>query len=152
MAERTKVLVVEDGHEYSHVLQRFLSDVLEIQRAGSGPEALERCSEDHVDVVFLDMRFDRTPEALLLGDLEALVDRFNGDRVQARSFRQNHQGTYILAALREANCSQRVVMSYDFDGEPRRFTKLAKRFGPIEYVTDDAGPERMREALTRRDA
>ncbi len=148
MSDRPVVLVIEDGHEYSETLGRFLADRLALERAGSGPEALERLGRGPVDVVFLDMRFDRTPEEQLLGDLDELVDRFNGDRTQARRFRQDHQGTYVLAALREAGHGVPVVMSYDFDGEPRRFAKLAKRFAPVRYLTDDAGPESVWKALS----
>lgn len=147
MAEKPVVVVIEDGHEYTETLSRFLSEHLALERAGSGPEALERLSEGVVDVVFLDMRFDRTPEDLLLGDVDALVDQFNGDRGQARRFRQDHQGTYVLAALRAAGHDVPVVMSYDFDGEPRRFAKLARRFAPVRYLTDDAGPETVLAAL-----
>lgn len=150
MVEQPTVLVIEDGHEYSETMGRFLSGQLVLERAGSGPEALERLARGGVDVVFLDMRFDRTPEELLLGDVEDLVDRFNGDRTQARRFRQDHQGTYVLAALREGGHEVPVVMSYDFDGEPRRFKKLAKRFGPVRYLTDDAGPDAV--LATLRDA
>jgi CheY-like chemotaxis protein len=147
LAENPVVLVIEDGHEYTETLSRFLADHLVLERAGSGPEALQRLAGGGVDVVFLDMRFDRTGEELLLGAVEPLVDRFNGDRGQARRFRQDHQGTYVLAALREAGHVVPVVMSYDFDGEPRRFAKLAKRFAPVRYLTDDAGPDAVLATL-----
>ncbi len=147
MADKPVVVVIEDGHEYTETMSRFLSEHLVIERAGSGPEALERLSRGGVDVVFLDMRFDRTPEDLLLGDVDALVDPFNGDRGQARRFRQDHQGTYVLAALRAAGHDVPVVMSYDFDGEPRRFAKLARRFAPVRYLTDDAGPDTVLATL-----
>ena len=65
-------------------------------------------------------------------------------------FLDEHQGTYVLAALREAGCGLPVVMSYDFDSEPRRWTHLEKRYAPIQYLTDNADPQRIRAAL--RDA
>ena len=149
MVEQPTVLVIEDGHEYSETMGRFLSGQLVLERAGSGPEALERLARGGVDVVFLDMRFDRTPEELLLGDVEDLVDRFNGDRTQARRFRQDHQGTYVLAALREGGHEVPVVMSYDFDGEPRRWQRLVDRMAPLDYVPDNAGPTDIAERLRR---
>ena len=40
-------------------------------------------------------------------------------------------------------------MSYDFDGEPRRFENLARSHGPLAYLTDSAGPQEIRRALQR---
>src|SRR5690606_2902699 len=114
-----RVQVIEDGLEYSELLQRFLPDGLAWERAGSEPAALKRLKEERFDAIFLDMRFDRAPEGELLGDLEEVSDRFNGDPVQARRFLEDHQGNYILAALREAGHGLPVLLSYDFDGEPR---------------------------------
>jgi len=144
----TRVLIIEDGLEYSETLDRFLGDRFEFERAGSGPEGLERLGrEPGVDVVFLDMRFDRTPEEQLLGDLDELLDRFNGDPEQARRFREDHQGTYILAALRQAGVATPVLVSYDFDGEPRRWSRLSQRFGPADYVPDNASPADLADKL-----
>jgi len=143
-----RVLIIEDGLEYSETLGRFLGDAFAFERAGSGPAAIERLQGGApVDVVFLDMRFDRTPEAELLGDLDELLDRFNGDPEQARRFREDHQGTYVLAALRDAGLTVPVLVSYDFDGEPRRWTRLAQRFGPADYVPDNASPQDLSQKL-----
>jgi CheY-like chemotaxis protein len=144
----TKVLIIEDGLEYSETLTRFLGDRFGFERVGSGPAALARLEGAHgIDGVFLDMRFDRTPDDELLGDLDELLDRFNGDPAQARRFREDHQGTYVLAALREAGVSLPVLMSYDFDGEPRRWKRLAARFGPLDYLPDNASPAEVAERL-----
>lgn len=144
----TRVLVVEDGLEYSETLGRFLSDRFDFERAGSGPAALQRLPQlPSIDVVFLDMRFDRTPGAELLGDLNELIDRFNGDPLQARRFREDHQGTYVLASLRDAGHRVPIVFSYDFDAESGRFARLAQRFGPLTYLPDNAGPDRVAAAL-----
>jgi len=143
-----RVLIIEDGLEYSETLGRFLGERFAFERAGSGPEALERLgAAPAVDVVFLDMRFDRTPEDQLLGDLDQLLDRFNGDPVQARRFREDHQGTYVLAALRQAGHGTPVLVSYDFDGEPKRWARLSGRFGPADYVPDNAGPDELAAKL-----
>lgn len=143
-----RVLIIEDGLEYSETLGRFLGDRFAFERVGSGPEALERLGQGPTpDAVFLDMRFDRTPEEQLLGDLDALLDRFNGDPAQARRFREDHQGTYVLAALREAGRALPVLLSYDFDGEPRRWERLAARFGPVDYLPDNASPHEVAARL-----
>lgn len=135
-----KVLVVEDGFEYSDLLVRFLADGFSWARAGSGQAALRALVESEFDAVFLDMRFDRAPERELLGDLAEISDRFNDDPLQARRFIEDHQGTYILAALRDAGRPEPVLMSYDFDGEPRRWERLSKRYAPVDYLPDNASP------------
>jgi CheY-like chemotaxis protein len=141
------VLVVEDGHEYITTLERYLGEVFEFVRAGDGPEALERVGSETWHVVFLDMRFDRTPAGRLLGDLAVTADRFNGDTHRATRFLEDHQGTYVLSALREAGCMLPVVMSYDFDNEPRRWTHLSKRFSPVHYLADNADPGLIQQTL-----
>ena len=137
-----QVLVVEDGVEYTETLQRFLANDGEFTfvRAGSGPDALRALSKSSFDVVFLDMRFDRIPEDQLIGDPIAAADRFNGDAVQARRFLEDHQGNYILAALREQGHGVPVLMSYDFSGEPRRWENLSARYGPLDFLVDVASP------------
>ena len=144
-----RVLVIEDGFEYTETLERFLSEGFQWTRAGSGPQAFAALEELSPDAVFLDMRFDRAPEAELLGDLEALSDRFNGDPVQARRFLEDHQGNYILAALRDEGCALPVLWSYDFDGEPRRWERLSERYGPVDYLPDNASPADIRARLER---
>ncbi len=144
---RPRVLVVEDGHEYITTLRRYLGQAFDFARAGDGHEALAQLAGGPWDVVFLDMRFDRTAPSQLLGDLAVTADRFNGDTHRATRFLEEHQGTYVLAALREAGCGLPVVMSYDFDSEPRRWKHLEARYRPIRYLTDNADPERIQQAL-----
>ncbi len=141
------VLVIKDGHEYITNLERFLGEHFDFERAGEGPTALERLARGGVDVVFLDMKFDRAP--VLLGDEQALVQRFAGDTERARRFLEDNQGAYVLSAIREAGHTVPVLFSYDFDGEPRRFRNLSRRHGPLDYLTDTAGPADIRAALAR---
>jgi len=135
-----RVLVIEDGFEYTETLSRFLPEGFEWVRAGSGPAGLESLQGDEFDAVFLDMRFDRVPLDQLLGDVEATEDRFNGDPVQARRFLEDHQGLYVLAAIRDAGLSIPVLLSYDFDAEQRRWGKLAAKHSPLDYLPDNASP------------
>ena len=145
----TTVLVVEDGVEYSETFGRFLGAEFAFARAGSGAQALHRLREGTpVDVIFLDMRFDRAPESELLGDLDAVIDRFNGDVVQARRFTEDHQGTFILAALRDAGITTPVVLSYDFGEEPGRWRRISERQGPVDFLPDNVG--RLRRAARGR--
>ena len=141
-----KVLIIEDGFEYSETLGRFLPE-LTWERAGSGPAALDRLAGETFDAVFLDMRFDRVEDDVLLGDLAAAADRFNGDPVQARAYLQDHQGVFVLAALREAGHTLPVLVSYDFGGEPRRWARISTQHGPVDYLPDVAGPTDTRDRL-----
>ncbi|HHO52896.1 MAG TPA: response regulator [Deltaproteobacteria bacterium] len=142
-----QVLVIEDGSEYTETLERFLTEGFSFTRAGSGRGALALLAARPFDVVFLDMRFDRAPEGELLGDLELVADRFNGDPVQARRFLEDHQGNFILAELRGAGLTVPVLMSYDFSAEPRRWERLAERYGPVDYLDDVASPAEVAERL-----
>ncbi len=144
---RSRILVIEDGHEYVENLTRFLSDAFDFERAGGGAAALERLAAGGVAAIFLDMRFDRVPAGALLGDLAGLAERFNGDPARARRFLEDNQGTYILAAIRQAGHRQTAIFSYDFDGEPRRWRRLRGAHGPVEYLNDSASPEEIRRAL-----
>lgn len=145
-----RVLVVEDGTEYTDTMDRFLaSRGFAFARAGSGPEALRAVANDHYDVVFLDMRFDRVADTELLGDLAQAIERCNGDPVAGRDFLQEHQGTYVLAALRDAGCELPVLLSYDFSNEARRFAHLAERHGPLDHCRDVASPDEVAGRLRR---
>ncbi len=141
MGLRRSVLVIEDGSEYTETLERFLSEAFRFTRAGSGVAALQLLAQASFDVVFLDMRFDRTPEGELLGDLEAAIERLNGDPVQARRFLEDHQGNFILSAIRDAGHAVPVLMSYDFSTEPRRWQRLASRYAPVDFLDDVASPD-----------
>jgi CheY-like chemotaxis protein len=143
-----RVLVVEDGFEYIHNLTRFLGGDFDFQRAGDGHAALELLGGGGYAAIFLDMKFDRAER--LLGDLDQLRRRFAGDETRALRFLENNQGTYVLAAIRDAGVSLPVVFSYDFDSEPRRFRNLQRRYAPLTYLTDTASPAQMRQ--TFRDA
>jgi DNA-binding response OmpR family regulator len=134
-----RVLVVEDGTEYVDVFRRFLADRLEVERAGSGPEALDRLARGGVDAVFLDMRFDRAPA--LLGDPEEVAEAFNGDLVQARAHLEDQQGLYVLAAIRDAGNRVPVLLSYDFSSEPRRWDRLRARHAPVDHLPDGLRPD-----------
>lgn len=139
------VLIVEDGSEYVETFGRFLPDI-RWTRAGDGRDALERWSGGF-DAVFLDMRFDRVDESRLLGDAAHVAEQFNGDLEQARRYLEDHQGNFVLAALRDAGCGLPVLMSYDFSEEPRRWERIEKRYGPVSYLADNAGPDDVKRAL-----
>ena len=143
-----RVLVVEDGEEYSRSLGRFLAGPFAFTRAGSGPEALARWREGF-DVLFLDMRFDRVPPEALLGDLDATTARFAGDRSRARTFLEENQGAFVLAALRADGCRLPAVFSHDFSDEPRRWSHLQELHAPVAFLPDNAPPAEVSACLAR---
>ena len=147
--EPVHVLVVEDGDEYITNLRTFVREGIDYTQARSGAEACKLARELSPDVVYLDMRFDRTPLEWLLGDLVALSSRFNGDTGRARRFQQDNQGLFILRALRESGFVGPVIISYDFEHEQRRFEALSARDPALSYCPDYADAQTVREAIVR---
>ncbi len=135
-----RILIVEDGHEYTDTLTRFAGDAAEWTRAGNAADALTHLAQGGWDAVFLDMRFDRVPDNALLGDVVALTARFAGDRSKAIRFLQENQGTLVLSALRAAGYALPVLFSYNFDEEPRRWARVHAANGQVDYVPDSASP------------
>lgn len=144
-----RILIVEDGHEYTETLSRFASDAAEWTRAGDAAAALAQLEQGDWDAVFLDMRFDRVADDALLGDVAALTTRFAGDRSKAIRFLQENQGTLVLSAIRAAGHTLPVLFSYNFGEEPRRWARVLEANGAVAYVPDSASPmdvaRRLRE-------
>lgn len=141
------VLVVEDGHEYITNFTTFVADGFTYRQARSGGAACQMVIERRPDLVYLDMRFDRTPEEALLGNLVELAARFNGDVARGRRFQQDNQGLFILRALREAGYGGPVILSYDFGPEERRFRALSARDPALRYCPDYADAGTIRAAI-----
>lgn len=144
-----KVLVVEDGDEYITNLTTFVSEGVHYRQAKSGGRACEMLGEELPDLVFLDMRFDRTPVEELLGDMVQLTGRFNGDIGRARRFQQDNQGLFILRALRDAGFRGPVILSYDFGAEEKRFRALSAKDPALLYCPDYADAKTIRQTILR---
>ncbi|MBX7080351.1 MAG: hypothetical protein K1X88_14235 [Nannocystaceae bacterium] len=149
MSTPVEVLVVEDGDEYVTNLSTFVADGFRYRQAKSGGVACEMVQQAHTDLVYLDMRFDRTPVGELLGNMVELVARFNGDVARARRFQQDNQGLFVLRALREAGWRGPVILSYDFGPEERRFRTLSERDPALSYCPDYADANTIRAAILR---
>lgn len=141
------VLVVEDGDEYITNLSTFVADGFAYRQAKSGEEACRMTSERRPDLVYLDMRFDRTPEDQLLGNMVELTARFNGDMTRARRFQQDNQGLFVLRALRDVGYAGPVILSYDFGAEERRFAALSAKDPGLRYCPDYADAGTIRRAI-----
>jgi CheY-like chemotaxis protein len=142
-----KVLVVEDGDEYITNLTTFVAEGVSYRQAKSGGQACEMLTAELPDLVFLDMRFDRTPVEELLGDMVQLTGRFNGDIGRARRFQQDNQGLFILRALRDAGFRRPVILSYDFGVEEKRFRALSSKDPGLYYCPDYADAKVIRQTI-----
>lgn len=140
----TTVLIIEDGDEYLENLARFVPGPRYLQ-AHDGAEALALLAAEPVDLVYLDMRFDRIPRERLLGDHEAATREHNGDPARAWRYLENNQGLFILDALRRAgHGGLPVILAYDFSRERRRLQHLQRLHPTLRWVPDAVTPEAIR--------
>ncbi|MDD9941010.1 MAG: hypothetical protein OXU20_08240 [Myxococcales bacterium] len=144
-----RVLVVEDGDEYLQNLTRFVAGPVYLQ-VHTGAAALAALGEQPVDVIYLDMRFDRIDRGDLLGDVGEATRQMGGSQERAYRHLQNHQGLYILQALREAGHGHLpVILAYDFSHEQARFAHLARLHPSLTWVPDAITPEAIRSRILR---
>ena len=128
-----RLLVIEDGTEYVEFARLFLGGDFAVRAATSAAEALATLAAEGADALLIDLRFDRAPAEALAGDLDDTARRlFAGDRERALRYLQDHQGTFILAALRAAGHRQPAVFVHDF--APRRLENLRRLYGAVDAV------------------
>jgi DNA-binding response OmpR family regulator len=143
------VLIVEDGDEYLDNLSHFAPGPRYLQAHG-GAQALAVLAAERVDLIYLDMRFDRIPEADLLGDRAAVARREGQDAGKVTRYLARNQGLYILEALRAAGHVQLpVILAYDFTSEPRRIAHLVRVHPSLTWVPDAITPDEIRARLAR---
>jgi len=149
MTPAPTVLIIEDGDEYLENLGRFVPGPRYLQ-SHSGGEALAVLARETVDLIYLDMRFDRTPRAELLGDHAAATREHNGDPLRGWKHLENNQGLFVLAALREAgHGALPVILAYDFSRERRRFEHLSALHPTLRWVPDAVTPEQIRGLMAQ---
>lgn len=142
--EQIRVLIVEDGDEYLENLGRFVPGP-RYSQVHTGAQALRHLEDESVDIVYLDMRFDRIAREDLLGEHAAVMRECNGDPERAWRHLQNNQGLYILDALRRRGFGDvPIVLAYDFSRERRRFERLRRQSGNLHWVSDSVTPEEIR--------
>jgi hypothetical protein len=135
------VLIIEDGNEYLENLRRFAPGPSYLQ-AHSGSEAVALLGAHSVALIYLDMRFDRSPRETLLGE-------HDGSEGAYRKLAQ-HQGLYILEALRKhGHVALPVILAYDFSREPRRFEQLARLHPSLTWMPDAANADEIRARIER---
>ncbi len=139
MAEPT-VLIVEDGNEYLENLSRFVPGPTYLQ-AHNGQEAVGILGTNRVDLIYLDMRFDRIPNGDLMGDHVVATREQNGDPVRAWRHLQTNQGLYILEALRTGGFGDYpVIVAYDFSRQIKRYQHLKRIHPTLRWVPDAVTP------------
>lgn len=148
-ADDWRVLIIEDGDEYLDNLQLTVPGPQYLQ-AHHGAEALDILSQHDIELVYLDMRFDRIAREHLLGDHAALVSKHNGNEERAWRFLANNQGLYILHAIAEGGHAQLpTILAYDFSREQRRFDHLCRRHTRLTWVPDAITPDEIRDRMQR---
>jgi ActR/RegA family two-component response regulator len=126
----TRILIVEDGNEYERFARLFLTFGFSIRVAHTWAEACLLLSIEPADGFLLDLRFDRSDEKDLAGDIEATAKRlFHNDRAEAVRYLKEHQGTLILAELRSRNHRARAVFIHDFP--IKRLENLQRLYGDV---------------------
>ena len=136
---RRRILVVEDGNEYAEAFRRLVpaSGGAELLHASDADAARRVIAEAPVEAIFLDVVFDRTPLQKLTGDLDALLERFCGDRSRALEHLALNQGFYIadaLAPLLPAGVP--VLLACDFSSKPARLAALREKLPTLNGVAD----------------
>ena len=130
---KKEIVILEDGDEYAAFADMFLSDQCRIRSYKSVSEALTGLAEKSADYLLLDLRFDRSPEADLTGDIEKTARRlFAGDREAAVQYLRENQGTFALAVLRRAGYYAKALFVHDF---PKgRLENLRRLYGDVQAV------------------
>jgi CheY-like chemotaxis protein len=138
-----KLLVIEDGSEYTEFAQALLGQEYQVFQAQTGSAALallsSHATSQPIDALLIDLRFDRTPMPDLLGEVKGTAMRlFGGDSARAIRYLQDQQGILILAEARRLGHRQPAVFVHDFP--ERRIQNLRKLYGAVCAVpVFDAG-------------
>jgi DNA-binding NarL/FixJ family response regulator len=127
------LLVIEDGTEYAEFARLFLGNDFVVVPAQSAAEALAAFARAAIDVMLIDLRFERAPAATLVGDVAGSAQRlFAGDEARALRHVQDQQGVLILAELRKAGHLQPAVFVHEFPA--RRVANLRQLYGDVRTV------------------
>ncbi len=141
------ILIIEDGDEYLNNLSRFVEGPQYIQ-AKNGADAARRLRQGNVDLIYLDMRFDRIALSDLMGDHSKAAFERGGDEQAAWKHLQINQGLFILHELKKAGFANiPVILAYDFSREPQRFVNLKKQYPKLRWVSDAVTADEIRKMI-----
>jgi CheY-like chemotaxis protein len=134
-----RILVIEDGFEYTRALERIAGDAAELVRAADAEEAEALLEAGPFRAVLLDVVFDRTPTDRLAGGGPELLARFGGDHTRVTEHVARQQGFYIADALASRLAESRVLMAYDFSADPERLEALRENLPGLEGIREGTG-------------
>ncbi len=129
MADRPKLLVVDDEPDMLDFLERVFRRRFSVTRAASAEEALKRLEEDDFEVLITDQKMPRTSGLELLeqiGDryprlVRMLISGFTGVPEIQRAIERCRIHNYILKPVDSQSLLDGVDQAYRVrDGEPFR--------------------------------
>lgn len=128
-----RLLIIEDGDEYTEFARLFLGADLAIRQARSLTETLTILAAEEITALLIDLRFDRAAPESLCGDVAATAAQlFGGDKARALRYLKDQQGALILAQVRVRGYLQPAVFIHDFP--PRRLQNLQRLYGRVSAV------------------
>src|SRR3954468_8188195 len=129
-----KVLICEDGSEYTERFTRFLGAEFEFVRAAHFAEALKLAPD--APALLLDLDFRRTDPALLVDESGA----------PAAKSAAEVQGVLILRALRARRVALPALLFADLDSEDRA-RRLSAELSPLRVVGSNESLPTLARAL-----
>jgi len=127
------LLIVEDGQEYLDFFRLFLAEEHTYLHAQSGAAAYSLLDGKRVDLIVLDLRFERSAPEDLVGDVNQVANEyFGGDLTRAQRFVADNQGTLVLAELRAKEHLQPVLFVSDLPA--RKLDNLRELYGEVRAV------------------
>jgi len=129
-----KLVICEDGREYSERFRRFLGGEFEFVRAANFAEALQAAAGARG--LLLDLDFRRTDPSLLVDESGAPASRAAAEV----------QGILILRALRSRGVLLPALLFADLD-DPARAARLEGVLSPLLVVPSSEGLPRIAQLL-----
>lgn len=130
------VLIVEDGDEYLEFFERHLRGYRLLQ-AHDAEETLEALRRNAVDVIVMDLRFDRIERERLVGDvLEISRSRFGQDTDLSEAWRYmaDNQGFLITRRLRNEGFDEAILIIEELP--ERQVANLQRLYGRVAVVRE----------------
>ncbi|MCA9564766.1 MAG: hypothetical protein KC561_14820 [Myxococcales bacterium] len=142
------LLIVEDGDEYLEFFERHLLGYRLVQ-AKNAAQTMALLKKHAVDLIVLDIRFDRIPREDLIGDvMELSRTRFGQDTdlTEAWRYLAEKQGFLVGQRLREQGI--RLPFLFIESLPARQVENLNRLYGPVTVVPE-FDPKSIHGAIVR---